>query len=97
MAKEFNDVNRGALFNNRDRKETDKDRDYGGNLNVICPHCNEGSDYWLSAWIKTSKKGDKFLSLSVKPKDQKAVVPRRTESRGPEVVYDHDFNDEIKF
>src|SRR5262249_15620592 len=24
--------------------------------------------YWLSGWVKTSKKGTKFLSLSVKPK-----------------------------
>jgi hypothetical protein len=88
---EFDNTNRGVLFNNRADKQSDKDRDYGGSLNV------DGTDYWLSAWIKTSKKGDKFLSLSVKPKDQKAVVPRRTENRGPEVVYDHDFNDEIKF
>jgi hypothetical protein len=94
---EFDNTNRGVLFNNRADKRDEKDRDYGGSINVTCPHCNEGSDHWLSGWIKSSKKGDKFVSLSVKAKDQKAVVPRRIASSGPEVVYDHDFNDEIKF
>ncbi len=91
MAKEFDNTNRGTLFNNRADKKTEKDRDYGGYLNV------DGIDYWLSAWIKTSKKGDNFLSLSVKAKDAKTVEPRRTESTSPEVVYDHDFNDPLPF
>jgi hypothetical protein len=77
MAKEYDDRNRGVLFSERDKKTKDTDRDYSGSVNI------EGTEYWLSAWIKTSKKGTKFLSLSVKPKEaSKATV------RGPTKGYD---------
>jgi hypothetical protein len=59
----FDNTNRGVLFSERDKKTKDEDRDYAGSLNVA------GTEYWVSAWVKTSKKGTKFLSLSVKPKD----------------------------
>jgi hypothetical protein len=61
MAK-YDDTNRGALFRD-DSKQSESDRDYSGTLNV------EGTDYWVSGWVRTSKAGKKFLSLSVKPKD----------------------------
>jgi hypothetical protein len=57
----FDDTNRGALF--REKKEKESDRDYSGTINI------GGVEYWLSGWVKTSKKGAKYLSLSVKPKD----------------------------
>jgi hypothetical protein len=63
MAKTFDNTNRGVLFNERDKKETDKDRDYGGKINI------EGREFWLSGWLKTSKKGLKFLSLAAKAMD----------------------------
>jgi hypothetical protein len=69
MVEKFDDTNRGVLFNERDRKATEKDRDYSGKINI------EGREFWLSAWIKTSKKGTKFLSLSAK-----AMEPQRAES-----------------
>jgi hypothetical protein len=59
---EYDNTNRGVLFNERDKKTGDNDRDYGGSINI------NGVDYWLSAWIKTSKKGVKYMSLSVKSK-----------------------------
>jgi len=68
MPEQFDNTNRGVLFNEWDKKQTDKERDYGGRINI------EGRDYWLSAWLKTSKKGLRFLSLSVK-----AMEPQRTE------------------
>lgn len=64
MSKEFDNTNSGALFRN-DRKETDKHPDYRGELNV------GGVEYWVSAWLKTSGKGTKFMSLAVTPKDDK--------------------------
>jgi hypothetical protein len=52
----------GALFKNADKvKETD--RDYGGELSI------EGTEYWVSGWVNTSKKGAKYLALILKPKD----------------------------
>jgi len=59
---EFNNENRGALFKN-EKKTEDRHPDYRGNINVA------GVDYWLDAWIKESKVGRKFMSLSVKKKD----------------------------
>jgi hypothetical protein len=58
---EFDNRNRGALFRD-DRKQNEGDRDYSGSINV------NGEEFWLSGWVKISKKGQKFLSLSVKPK-----------------------------
>jgi len=64
----FDDTNRGALF--REQKEKETDRDYSGTINI------GGAEYWLSGWVKTSKKGTKYLSLAVKPKD--APVPDKS-------------------
>lgn len=55
--------NRGSLFRN-DEKTNDDDRDYAGTLNI------EGhGEFWVSGWVSETKKGKKYLSLSVKPKD----------------------------
>lgn len=59
---EYDNTNRGALFKNN-RKEQDNHPDYTGSLNV------GGEEFWLSAWLKTSKKGEKFMRVSVKPKE----------------------------
>ena len=64
---EYSNEDRGALFRN-DKKETDNHPDYNGSINV------GGVDYWLSAWVKTSKAGKKFFSLSVKAKDAPPVA-----------------------
>ena len=58
---EYDNTNRGSLFKN-DRKDDAKFPDYKGSLNV------DGTEYWLSAWIKVSKDGNQFMSLSIKPK-----------------------------
>ena len=59
---EYDNTNSGALFKN-DKKETEKHPDYRGSINV------DGTDYWLSAWIKTAKTGGKYMSLAVTAKD----------------------------
>jgi hypothetical protein len=81
---EYDNTNRGALFRNDDKDPNDdKDRDYAGTLDV------EGTEFWLSGWIRTAKSGRKYLSLSVKPKQDKP--PASKEPRAD------DFNDEIPF
>ena len=64
---EYDNNNRGSLFKN-DRKDDAKFPDYKGCINV------DGTDYWLSAWIKVSKDGNKFMSLSVKNKNADASL-----------------------
>lgn len=64
---QYDNTNRGVLFKNEEKTQ-DNFPDYKGSLNF------NGVDLWLSAWIKTSEKtGKKFMSLSVKPKEEKAV------------------------
>ena len=59
----YDNTNRGALFKN-DKKEKDTHPDYKGSINV------DGKEFWLSSWIKESKSGTKFMSLSISPKDE---------------------------
>lgn len=61
---DYDNRERGVLFKNAD-KNSDSSPDYRGSINV------NGVDYWLSAWVKTSQKGTKFMSLSVKAKESK--------------------------
>jgi uncharacterized protein (DUF736 family) len=83
---EYDDTNRGALFKNK-RKDSDRHPDYTGTLNV------GGAELWISAWLKVSQKGEKFMSISVKPKEE------RREDRAPEgkAQVRNDMDDEIPF
>jgi uncharacterized protein (DUF736 family) len=63
---EYDNTNRGTLYRNENKQE-EKHPDYSGSINV------NGSDFWLSGWVKESKKdGKKFFSLSIKPKDKQS-------------------------
>jgi hypothetical protein len=75
-------TNRGVLFKN-DRKQSDKQADYKGSINV------NGEEFWLDAWINESKSGAKYMSLSIKPK--KKVEAEKKPAAG--IHYD----DEIPF
>lgn len=86
---EYSNENRGVLFKN-DRKETDKHPDYRGNINV------DGAEFWLDAWIKTSKKdGSKFMSLSIKPKEARAQSTPQPQQSAPAQA--RAFDDDIPF
>lgn len=75
--------NQGALFKN-DKEGKESRPDYRGTLNV------NGTDFWISAWIKSSKAGQKYMSLSVQPKQ--ARDDRRPERGSPPPV-SNDFDD----
>lgn len=77
---EFDNNLRGVLFKN-DKEGNEKRPDYTGNCEI------SGQKYQLSAWIKTSKAGTKFMSLSFQVDKPKAKEPELTPA----------FDDEIPF
>jgi hypothetical protein len=62
MAYEQRDLS-GVLFKN-ESKTNEKHADYNGSITV------NGEEFWLNAWLQTSKKGTRYMSLSLKPKKQ---------------------------
>lgn len=83
---EYDNTNRGVLFRNENKK-SEKHPDMGGNLNV------EGVEYYIDGWTKTSKNGKKFLSLSIKPKNDVAAPAIQKAKQ----VVEEDFEDDIPF
>lgn len=81
----YDNTNTGALFKAKDQP-TDKHPGYTGKINV------EGKEYWLAGWVKTYGNGQKFFSLSVKPKDEKAA-----DSKPDPVRHFDDMKDQIPF
>lgn len=65
--------NSGVLFRS-DRKDNDRAPDYKGSIMV------NGTDYWLSAWIKEGKSG-KFMGLAVSPKETQAQPVKQASKR----------------
>ena len=84
MAYEQRD-NSGSLFRN-DKKETDNHPDYNGSAMV------GGQEVWMSAWLKTSTNGKKFMSFSFNPKEVQAA-PKPVQS--PNSGFDEE--DDIPF
>lgn len=85
---DYDNRNKGVLFKN-DKDGNERRPDYRGSINV------NGQDFDLSAWIKSSKKGDKYMSLSVQPK--RAPVQQVREGIAQESRGRQDFNDDIPF
>jgi uncharacterized protein (DUF736 family) len=87
---EYDNTNKGALFKNED-KQSDRHADYRGTLNV------DGKEFWLDAWIKTSKKGNKFMSLSIKPKMAREHQGASRNPPPPSSSHGGEFDDDIPF
>ena len=83
---EYDNTNRGVLFRN-DKKESEKHPDFTGSMDV------GGVDHYLSAWVKESKQGKKFFSISIKPKNDVAAPAIQ---KAKEIVQD-DLEDDIPF
>lgn len=80
---EYDNTNTGALFKNDD-KASEKHPDYKGSINV------NGEEFWLASWLKVSKAGKKYMSLSVEPKDAKKA-PSKPAKALPEMDDDIPF------
>jgi hypothetical protein len=91
---QYDNTNRGGVWPNK-RKDTDKHADFAGSQNVVCPKCNEPTDYWLDAWKRKQDANPNGPSLStrLRPKDGKP----RDADRTPETGSSRDMDDEIPF
>ena len=61
MADQYDNNNSGALFKNGDKQEGDNRPDYKGPCEV------NGVPMRVAAWVKSSKAGDRYMSLSFEP------------------------------
>lgn len=77
----------GALFKNK-RKTTDRHPDYTGTASI------NGKELQISAWLNTSKAGEKYMSLTFQER-QMDQGPNPRNSAGP-TSFD-DFDDDIPF
>jgi hypothetical protein len=64
--------NSGAIFKNT-KPKSDKSPPLTGNAMI------GGVDYWVSAWSKTDKNGEKWISFAVTPKNP-TNAQRQTET-----------------
>lgn len=83
----YDNTNSGLLARNQ-RKEKDTHPDYTGSINV------DGVDYWLSAWVKegregTRLEGQKYFSLSLRPKEEDSAPQRRQQTQQPRQQHPH--------
>jgi uncharacterized protein (DUF736 family) len=67
--------NTGSLFKNS-KKENEKQPDYTGTALV------DGIPKRLAAWIKTSKKGTKYISISIKSDEERPKPINSAEDDG---------------
>ncbi len=79
----------GVLFKNNEKREGKRDADYRGQCEI------DGQKFWLNAWIKSSKAGDKFMSLSFKAQEQRRGEQHKRGTTVEERA--SDFNDDIPF
>jgi hypothetical protein len=70
MAYEQRDMS-GSLFRN-DKRESENQPNLKGSAMI------DGAEYWVSAWTKTTKTGEKWVSLSFTPKEARADKPATT-------------------
>lgn len=80
---QYDNTNSGAIFPAREKK-TEKHPDMTGNLNV------GGVEYYINGWTKVSKQGQKYLSLSVNPKQQVAQQAVQRAQQTVEQGFDDD-------
>ena len=89
MSNEYDNVNRGAVWKNENKK-SENHPDFSGSINI------EGREFWLSGWRKKSDASDRapLVSFSVRPKDDNPS--QSYQQSAPQKAQD-DFEDDIPF
>lgn len=89
--------NTGSIFRN-DRREKDTHPHAKGSALI------DGVEYWVSAWTKTDKNGDKYQSLAFTAKEAQQSRPkpeprqeRMSYGQASRSSYDDDLSDEVPF
>ncbi len=80
----YDNTNSGVLFKNKEKK-TDKHPDYRGEVNV------GGTEFFLAAWLKKSKAGETYMSLSVTEKNANNTRGQKEPPKSD------DFDDDLPF
>jgi hypothetical protein len=90
--KAFDNNMSGAVFINKDKAEmaekgqdTSTWADRKGSCEI------DGQEYWISGWLKTSKKGEPFLSLAFSPKEPKGAHPEPKKKTAAKVESEEPF------
>lgn len=78
MAFEQRDM-QGSLFRNQ-KREKDTHPNATGSATI------DGVQYWISAWTKDGKNGEKWQSLSFQRKDDKAPAKSRQTDDDPDSI-----------
>jgi len=80
---QYDNEKSGVLFKN-DKEGNEKRPDYKGSIQI------EGTEYWLSAWIRDGKKG-KFMSLKAEAKKSasEAYTGKPSEPMQNDPDFDH--------
>ena len=60
---QYDNTNKGVLLRNH-KPKSDKSPPYTGHANI------GGVEVWVSAWVKETKAGDKYFSLSFQPRGE---------------------------
>lgn len=102
---EYDNTNSGALFEN-DKRKSNNHPHLRGSCTIKTPD-GEVLEYWVSAWQKTSKKGDDFFSLSFQLKEEQterkpasksgSLFKNRDEPTKSSKVVHEDLDDEVPF
>lgn len=87
---EYDNKLSGALFKN-DKGDNPKRPDYKGSFTD-----GQGNEFWVSSWLKDTKDGKKFLSLSMQPKEAKAPGAMQGQPKAPAPVLE-DTSDDLPF
>jgi hypothetical protein len=94
--KQYDNKNKGAIFVNN-KKQSNNHPDMTGKIDI------EGTEYYISCWYKQSKKGEKFMSASVKRVDSvdRPAAPQGGYNQEPQQggynQGNNGFNDQIPF